>query len=276
MSVTAGKTLRTAARMSGMPSTTAESGTRSRIEQIAVKMSATGKKMSMIGVRMCVMPIMAQAKADMANAGATETAHAAGNVADVDLLKETELIEKARSGDTESFSALVELHQERAIHAANALVGNLEDARDLAQEAFVKAYENLDRFESKSRFYTWLYRILANTCKDFLRKKKLRRTFSFWFGNEEEGEADPVSRIPDRSRNAAEDLENRELGFTVQNALATLPFRQKLVFTLRYMEGLTLDDIASSLDITVGAVKANLWQAGQKMQFLLKEEYHGR
>ena len=200
-------------------------------------------------------------------AGATETARAAGNVANVDLLKETELIEKARSGDTESFSALVELHQERAIHAANALVGNLEDARDLAQEAFVKAYENLDRFESKSRFYTWLYRILANTCKDFLRKKKLRRTFSFWFGNED---------IPDRSRNAAEDLENRELGFTVQNALATLPFRQKLVFTLRYMEGLTLDDIASSLDITVGAVKANLWQAGQKMQFLLKEEYHGR
>ena len=194
---------------------------------------------------------------------------------EIDLLKEAELIEKARSGDTESFSALVELHQERAIRAANALVGNLEDARDLAQEAFVKAYQNLDRFESKSRFYTWLYRILANTCKDFLRKRKLRRTFSFWFGNEEEGETDAISRVPDRSKNAEQMLENRELGFTVQNAMATLPFRQKLVFTLRYMEGLSLDDIASSLNITVGAVKANLWQAGQKMQILLKEEYHG-
>ena len=194
----------------------------------------------------------------------------------VDKIQELELIEKARSGDTESFSALVELHQERAIHAANALVGNFEDARDLAQEAFVKAYENLDRFESKSRFYTWLYRILANTCKDFLRKRKLRRSFSFWFGKEEDESLDPISRVADGSKNAVEMLENRELGFAVQNAVNTLPFRQKLVFTLRYIEGLSLEDISDSMNITIGAVKANLWQAGQKMQNLLKEEYHGR
>ncbi len=195
---------------------------------------------------------------------------------DVNKIQEIELIEKARSGDTESFSALVELHQERAIHAANALVGNMEDARDLAQEAFVKAYENLDRFESKSRFYTWLYRILANTCKDFLRKRKLRRTFSFWFGKEEDESLDPISRVADGSKNAVETLENRELGFAMQNAVNTLPFRQKLVFTLRYIEGLSLEDISDSMNITIGAVKANLWQAGQKMQNLLKEEYHGR
>jgi len=195
---------------------------------------------------------------------------------DVSKLQEIELIEKARSGDTESFSALVELHQERAIHAANALVGNLEDARDLAQEAFVKAYENLDRFESKSRFYTWLYRILANTCKDFLRKRKLRRSFSFWFGKENDEEIDPLTRVADASKNAEENLENRELGFAVQNAVNTLPFRQKLVFTLRYIEGLSLEDISDSMNITIGAVKANLWQAGQKMQGMLKEEYHGR
>ncbi len=200
----------------------------------------------------------------------------AANVVEINKLQELELVEKARSGDTESFSALVELHQERAIHAANALVGNLEDARDLAQEAFVKAYENLDRFESKSRFYTWLYRILANTCKDFLRKRKLRRTFSFWFGKDEPEELDPLSLVADRSKNAEETLENRELGFAVQNAMNTLPFRQKIVFTLRYIEGLSMEEISDSLNITIGAVKANLWQAGQKMQNLLKEEYHGR
>ena len=194
---------------------------------------------------------------------------------DVTKLQEIELVEKARSGDTESFSALVELHQERAIHAANALVGNLEDARDLAQEAFVKAYKNLDRFESKSRFYTWLYRILANTCKDFLRKRKLRRSFSFWFGKENDEEMDPLDRVADKSKNAEEKLENRELGFAMQNAANTLPFRQKLVFTLRYIEGLSLEEISESMNITIGAVKANLWQAGQKMQGLLKEEYHG-
>jgi RNA polymerase sigma-70 factor, ECF subfamily len=198
------------------------------------------------------------------------------NVDQTDKVQESELIERARSGDAGSFSALVEVHQERVIRAAYGLVGNLEDARDLAQEAFVKAYENLDRFESRSRFYTWLYRILANTCKDFLRKRKLRRTFSFWLGKEEDGELDPLSRAADRSKNASEQLENRELGYAVQNAMNTLPFRQRIVFTLRYMEGLSLEDIADSLNITIGAVKAHLWQAGQKMQELLKEERHGR
>jgi RNA polymerase sigma-70 factor (ECF subfamily) len=68
---------------------------------------------------------------------------------------EKDLVSKAQDGDVRSFSALVEFYQERAIRTARSFVGNLEDARDLAQEAFVKAYGKLDRFDGRSRFYTW-------------------------------------------------------------------------------------------------------------------------
>ena len=184
-------------------------------------------------------------------------------------LKEAAFIEDARGGNASSFSALVELYQERAIHTANSFVGNLEDARDVAQEAFVKAYQNLSGFGGQSRFYTWFYRILINTCKDFLRKKKLRQNFSFWFGREEEEDMDPISNVADPSPDASEELLNRELGASILTAVETLPDRQKNVFVLRYLEGMSLNEIAETLTISVGAVKANLWQAGQKMKAIL-------
>jgi RNA polymerase sigma-70 factor (ECF subfamily) len=183
---------------------------------------------------------------------------------------EASLIEEARGGNADSFSALVELYQERAIHTANSFLGNLEDARDITQEAFVKAYENLSGFGGQSRFYTWFYRILVNTCKDFLRRKKFRQTFSFWLGPEEEGEGlDPLANVADDSANASQELENRELGALITGALEKLPARQKTVFILRYLEGMSLNEIAETLGISEGAAKANLWQAGHKMKALL-------
>ena len=184
---------------------------------------------------------------------------------------EARLISKARSGDTGSFSALVELYQERAVRTARSFVGNLEDARDVAQDAFVKAYKNLGRFDSESRFYTWFYRILLNTCKDFLRKKKVRRYLSFWFGkNEPEEELDPVAGAPDDGRNAREELMDAETGMLIQSALEKLPFRQRSAFALRYLEGLSLEEIARHMQISEGAIKAELWHAAKKMRRLLK------
>ena len=195
----------------------------------------------------------------------------ASHTVEKNSLKENILVDQARSGDVESFSALVEFHQERAVRAAYGFVGNLEDARDIAQEAFVKAYERLADFKGQSKFYTWLYRILVNGCKDFLRKKKWRQTFSFWFGKEEDESLDPTLQIADSAKNASEFLINKELGAALSQALEALPFRQKSVFVLRYLEGLGLNEIAEALRISVGAVKANLWQANQKMKRLLSE-----
>ena len=185
-------------------------------------------------------------------------------------VNEEALVSRAREGHIGSFTALVTLHQERAVHAAFAIVGNFEDARDITQEAFVKAYESIRDFGGESRFYTWFYRILANCGKDFLRKKKVRRNLSAWFGWRGEPDDPPVdaaSPAPD----AAEAAMNRELGNRIFEAMERLPLRQRLAFSLRYLDGMSLEEVANSMRLTVGAAKANLWQAAQKMKHYLEE-----
>ena len=135
---------------------------------------------------------------------------------------ESELIHSARLGDLRSFCLLVEAHQEKMIHAAFSFLGNMEDAKDMAQEAFIKAHQHLHSFNEKSRFRTWLYRILMNHCKDFLRKKKIRQT--------EELDSETIqASMP----NARGELVNREIETEIQHALGKLPFQQRSVFTLR-------------------------------------------
>jgi len=184
--------------------------------------------------------------------------------------KETILIQQARGGDIRSFSALVEIYQERAVHIAYSFLGNFEDARDIAQEAFVKAYESLQSFKAKSRFYTWFYRILVNACKDFLRKKKTRWNLMAWLPSTQDSQEDPVNNIADTAKDARASIANEELGNEIYKALDKLPFQQKHAFSLRYLEGMGIEDIAESMGLSTGAVKAHLWQAGQKMQKYLK------
>lgn len=170
-------------------------------------------------------------------------------------MSEETLIFQARKGDVRSFSALVEIYQDRTLRTASYFLGNWEDARDVAQEAFVKAYENLSSFKENSRFYTWFYRLLVNQCKDFLRRKKVRREDPY-----------PPEDAIAAQRNPREAAMDQELKIEIYQALETLPFQQKGAFTLRYLEGMSLEEIAGSMGLTVGAVKAHLWQAGQKMR----------
>lgn len=193
-------------------------------------------------------------------------------------MDEKQLIEKAKGGDPAAFSELVKKHQEKMLHAAYSFLGNKEDARDIAQELFVKAYHSLPGFKGNSAFSTWLYRILANLCKDFLRKKNVRKNLSVTLKRDEEdtNASLPEDNIPSAQRDALEQLESREMGALIQEAVETLPFQQKSVFTLRYMEGLSLQEIAESLELSEGAVKAHLWQASQKMQKRLAAFAPGR
>lgn len=183
--------------------------------------------------------------------------------------KEKELIERARQKDTRAFAALVELHQERAIHTAYSFIGNFEDARDIAQDAFMKAYDHLDTFKGESRFFTWFYRILANASKDFLRKKKVRQHLSFWFGPQGEEDYDPMEKLAVTHKTASDSAIDRETESQVFEAMNHLPYRQRLAFCLRYLDGLSIEEISQSMAISVGAVKANIWQAVQKMRHYL-------
>ena len=187
--------------------------------------------------------------------------------ATTDIEQEQKWVTAARGGSMNAFSALVALYEERSIRMAYSLLGNWEDARDNAQEAFVKAYQALPKFKAESRFSTWFYRILVNQCRDFQRKQNVRRHLAASApqpeGEEEQGLEE---KIPSRSPSPLSELMNREIETRVRAGLQELPERQRVVFTLRYFEGLTLQEIAEALNITEGAVKANLWQAGEKMK----------
>jgi len=188
-----------------------------------------------------------------------------------EISNEERLLQNARNGDLRAFSGLVKLYQERAVRVAYSFTGDYEDARDLAQEAFVKAYEKLGNFEGTSRFYTWFYRILANHCKDFLRKKKVRQWISLGLFRNEEDESDPVANVRAGSRGAYETLLDAELGSKISDAFEKLPFQQKKAFVLRYLEGLGLEEVAQHMELSVGAVKAHLWHAAKKMRKNLGE-----
>ncbi len=175
---------------------------------------------------------------------------------------EKELIEAARNGKVAAYTQLVERYQEAMIRLAFTFLSNWEDAREAAQDAFVKAYGALGNFRSESRFSTWLYRILANHCKDQLRKRKIRQHLIFW-QPKEAGEPEPQAVI---HRHAQHDLLNDELGEGIQDAMQELPVQQRSVFAMRYFEDMSLEQIAEALQLSTGAVKAHLWQAGQKMK----------
>lgn len=180
--------------------------------------------------------------------------------------EEKQWIEKARRGDLEAFSALVHLHREKAIYTAYFILGNWEDARDAAQEAFVKAWNHIFSFKGGSLFSTWFYRILINACKDEIRKKKTRFLF---FKTENEGEnvaADTLEQIPSSSESALNLILNQETKTVVLNSIQKLPLGQRTVFSLRYLESLSLEEIAEVENLSVGAVKAHLWQGGQKVK----------
>lgn len=186
--------------------------------------------------------------------------------------QEVDLARRAREGDVQAFGALVALYQERSIRLAYSLLGNWEDSRDAAQEAFVKAYQALKTFKAESLFSTWFYRILVNHCRDFQRRKKVRSHLSQdvnAFADEDEPSLE--NRIPSVSPGPLSRALDRELEARIREDLKTLPERQRTVFSLRYFDGMTLHEIAETLMITEGAVKANLWQAGEKMKSRLSE-----
>lgn len=190
------------------------------------------------------------------------------------LQDETVLADRAREGDVQAFGALVVLYQERSIRLAFSLLGNWEDARDAAQEGFVKAYQSLRSFRGESLFSTWFYRILVNHCRDYQRKRKVRQHLSCErpaFDEQEPGLSEPEGRIADSGPGPLQASLNRELEERIRRDLAGLPERQRTVFALRYFEGMTLNEIACTLAISEGAVKANLWQAGEKMKSRLND-----
>ncbi len=185
--------------------------------------------------------------------------------------QEREIIEKVVAGDTEAFEALVLEHQNKVYSLALRMVGNEEDARDMAQEAFIRAFNSLAGFRGDSKFSVWIYRLTSNICIDFLRSRAKKRTVSMTWADDEGGEAGELE-IPDETWSPAERLERSETRESVRRGLDSLSPQYREILLLREINGLSYDEISEALGIEPGTVKSRIFRARKKLcDFLLSE-----
>ncbi len=182
---------------------------------------------------------------------------------------ETELIEQARKGNTEAFGVLVERYQRRVVGVAMAVVHNQEDALELAQETFVRAYQNLSKFESRASFSTWLYRIAANLAIDF-RRREGRHTVL----RGEEGEYE-LEKLPSERGDSFTETARGELNQRLRAALKELTPEHRAVILLREVEGLSYDEISEALQVPRGTVMSRLHYARNYLRGMLKDVEKG-
>jgi RNA polymerase sigma-70 factor (ECF subfamily) len=176
-----------------------------------------------------------------------------------------ELILLAQQGDKGSFRRIVELHRRFAFAAAFKILLNEEDAKDAAQESFIKLWKNINRYKFEAKFTTWFYKIVINESLDKLKARKRKE-------NTMENAGD-FSLLENLSSSGSSDFSNNELAEIIKKLTERLSPKQKIVFTLRDLNGLGIDDISASLNISESSVKANLVYARRKIKELLTSIY---
>lgn len=192
-------------------------------------------------------------------------------------LKDKALVARAQHGDRSAFGDLVKMYQGKAYAIAYSMCsGDGEEARELTQEAFLRAFQNLKSFRGKSSFYTWYYRILINICLDHRRRRgRWDKIFSFWRSGQDEktnsGETNRQYPGPQDHSDPMTALSNKQLAREIGQALASLPEKQRVVFQLKVLHGMQIREIAQIMGSAEGTVKSHLFRATQFMRQALQE-----
>lgn len=185
-------------------------------------------------------------------------------------MTEQELVSAAKAGDQQAFEQLVQDNQNRIYSLAVRLAGDREEAFDLAQEAFVKAWQGLPAFQGESSFATWIYRLATNVCIDYLRKQKRRRQVEseVSLDDEELSWTEPA----DWSQDPHRQLERSEQGRALARGLEALPEQQRQILVLRELSGLSYQEIAEKLNLDLGTVKSRIARARMALRKILAED----
>lgn len=177
--------------------------------------------------------------------------------------EETQLVLRVQNGDQSAFEKLVLDNQNRVFNLAMRMVNNEEDALDMSQEAFIKAYNSIDNFRGESRFSVWLYRLTTNVCLDFLRSKTRKAHSSLTFTEDEEDGKE--LEIPDERFSPDSITERNELREAIARGLNALPADYRAILLLREIESLSYDEIALVLELEEGTVKSRIFRARKKL-----------
>ncbi|MBQ1410328.1 MAG: sigma-70 family RNA polymerase sigma factor [Oscillospiraceae bacterium] len=183
------------------------------------------------------------------------------------MMDEKKIIEQVLAGDNNAFGTLVERYQDRVYNLALRMCGNPDDAFDLAQEAFFRAWRGLSGFQQEASFSTWLFRLTSNVCLDWLRARKRRPTVSLTTADDE-GEALQLE-IADPGKSPEEILEAAEDRAALTRAMNELPVEYRQILTMRAINDMSYAAIAETLQIQEGTVKSRLSRARLALRDLL-------
>ena len=178
---------------------------------------------------------------------------------------ESALVKAAKSGNNSAFEALVRAYEHRIFKVAHYIAQNREDAEDIVQDSFLKAYQNLGQFREESKFYTWLVRIVVNDALMKLRRRRLMKMVSIDAAPEHEESAVPIE-IVDVRANPEQRLRQQQLQKHLTKAVRELRPLFRVVFVLRDVQGLSILETAEALNISVPLVKTRLLRARLKLR----------
>lgn len=178
-------------------------------------------------------------------------------------------MKQLKSGNEEAFNKIVERYSKKLYYLCLKMLQNEKDAEDTVQTVFLKAYQNIHRFEEKSSISTWLYRIGMNVCTDVLRKRKKEPVVSLYMTGS--GEENYLPEIPDEAENVEQAVLEQERKAALYAAIHTLKPKQKKLILLRDIEGLSYEEIAAVLGWNVGTVKSGINRARKALLEKLRE-----
>jgi RNA polymerase sigma-70 factor (ECF subfamily) len=193
-------------------------------------------------------------------------------------LKDEELVARARKSDQRATEDLVRRYQQKAYAIAYHFTdGNVQDAEDFTQEAFLRAFQNLEHFRGDSSFYTWFYRILVNVCLDGRRhRNRWQKIFLPWQRDSTEKGLSPEERPdPEAHERSLKTISGKELSRDIQESLRSLPEKQRLAFQLKALHGMSIQEVARVMGTAEGTVKSHLFRATQFLREKFKDREEG-
>jgi len=184
-----------------------------------------------------------------------------------------ELVARCQAGNQEAFNQLVIRYRNRAFSMVYNMVRNEQDAWDLSQDGFLKAWKSIGRFRGQSSFYTWLYRILMNVAIDWLRRKQIAAGSEFDDAVGLREVAPGAVTLPKGELAPSVSISDKEIRHRIDDALTKLSNEHREVIILRELDGLEYQEIADMLGCSIGTVMSRLFYARKKLQTLLRDVY---